>query len=70
MGRKLGAMPPFWGELDPHLTVAGDEAYLHTKWHLNPSRCLATTDMGRKLVGYYYALLGELCPHLTQCRLG
>ena len=25
------------------------EAYLHTKWHLNPSRHLATTDMGLKL---------------------
>ena len=25
------------------------EAYVHTKWHLNPSRHLATTDMGRKL---------------------
>jgi len=29
--------------------VAWAEAYLHTKWHLNPSSDLATTDMGRKL---------------------
>ena len=25
------------------------EAYLHTKWHLDPSSYLAATDMGRKL---------------------
>jgi len=29
--------------------VAWVEAYLHTKWHLDPSSCSATTDMGRKL---------------------
>jgi len=29
--------------------VAWSEAYLHTKWHLNPSSHLATTDMGPKL---------------------
>ena len=28
--------------------VAWAEAYLHTKWHLDPCRRLATTDMGRK----------------------
>ena len=42
-------MPPsFWrGELGPHLTESRlGEAYLHIKWHLNPSSCLATTDMG------------------------
>jgi len=27
----------------------GAEAYHHTKWHLDPSSPLATTDMGRKL---------------------
>jgi len=27
----------------------GAEAYLHTKWHIDPSSRLATTDMGRKL---------------------
>jgi len=31
--------------------VAWVEAYLPTKWHLDPSSHLATTDMGRKLVG-------------------
>ena len=38
------------GKLGPHLTQSRlAEAYLHTKWHLNPSSHLATTDMGRKL---------------------
>jgi len=31
--------------------VACAEAYLRTKWHLDPSSRLATTDMGRKLDG-------------------
>jgi len=34
--------------------VARAEAYLPTKWHLDPSSHLATTDMSRKL--------GGLCP--------
>jgi len=46
MGRKLGrvAVPVFGrGELGSHLTQCGwVEAYLRTKWHLNPSSCLAT----------------------------
>ena len=54
-GRKLRgrAVPPFSGELGPHLTQSrlGRGLYLHTKWHLNPSSRLATTDMGRKLGG-------------------
>jgi len=29
--------------------IAWAEAYLGTKWHLDPSRCLTTTDMGQKL---------------------
>jgi len=37
------------GELGTHLTQTRlAEAYLHTKWHLNPSSHLATTDMGGK----------------------
>jgi len=31
--------------------VAWAKAYLRTKWHLDPSSCLATTDMGWKLRG-------------------
>jgi len=53
MGRKLGALHPFWGEeVCSHLTeVAWAEAYLRTKWHLNPSNHLATMNMGRKVWG-------------------
>jgi len=54
MGLKVGdAVPRFFGagELGPHLTqyVAWADAYLRTKWHLDPSNRLDTTDMGRKL---------------------
>jgi len=58
----------FWSPSDK---VAGAEAYLHTKWHLNPSSRLATTDMGRKL-GTVPPFLGggRLGPHLTHCGLG
>jgi len=47
----MEALPPLFreGELGPHNTVTWAEAYLHIKWHLNPSNHLATTDMGRKL---------------------
>ena len=46
--------------------TAWAETYLHTKWHLNPSIHLVTTDMGRKL-GAVPLGEGELGPHLTQC---
>jgi len=41
-------MCPFGGA-SPHLTQYVDwaEVYLPTKWHLGPSSCLATTDMGQ-----------------------
>ena len=69
-GPKIGRCAPYFlRELGPHLTQSrqSDWAYLHTKWHLNPSSHLTTTDMSRKLGGY--APLGEwqLGPHLTQC---
>jgi len=59
MGRKFGASAPFWGggAGSPSNTKSlgpGDEAYVHTKRHLDPCSNLATTDMGRKLEG--------LCP--------
>ena len=50
--------------------IAWAEAYLHTKWHLSPSSCLATTDNGRKLGGCAPLGEGELGHHLTQCRVG
>jgi len=52
----------FGGAGSPCNNVACTEAYLHTKWHLDPSSRLAAVKMGRKV--------GELGPHLTQCRLG
>jgi len=40
------------------------EAYLPTKWHLDPFSHLATTDIDRKLGLRPFG--GELVPHLTQ----
>ena len=47
MGQKVGVVPPLGRELGLHLTqcVAWAEAYLRTKWHLDPSSHFATTDM-------------------------
>jgi len=39
--------------------VAWVEAYLRTKWHLNPSSRSATTEMGRKLGRLLSSFLGE-----------
>jgi len=49
MGGKLGATVAFLeGELGPiKHNVVWAEAYLHTKWHLDPSSHLATTDMDK-----------------------
>jgi len=50
--------------------VAWAEAYICTKWHLNPSSRLATIEMGRKLVGCAPFLgEGELGPNPAQCGL-
>jgi len=53
MGQKLGALSLFgegsWVRIQHN--VAWAEAYLPSKWHLDPSSRLATTDMGRKLGG-------------------
>ena len=60
-GRELGggaAVPLMGAELGSHVTqCAWSEAYLSTKWHLDPFSRFATTDMGKK-VG------GQLCPVL------
>jgi len=42
---------PFWGGswVPIQYKVAWAEAYFHTKWHLDPSSRLATTNMGGKL---------------------
>ena len=50
----------------PSNNVAWAETYLPTKWHLDPSSHLATTDMGRKLGGGWPCpFLGGLAPHPT-----
>jgi len=51
MGRKLGLCSPFGeGSWFPILhNVAWAEAYLYTKWHLDPCSRMATVDMGRKM---------------------
>jgi len=56
---RRGSAP--WGEWEwvriKH-KVARAEAYLRTKWHLDPSSSLATIDMGRKF-GAHRPLFGE-----------
>jgi len=50
MGRKWGGCcVPLIGEKLVHIehNVSWAEAYLCTKWHLSPSSCLATIDMGQ-----------------------
>jgi len=69
-GLKIGGCVPWGVELGPHLSVAWAEAYHRTKWHLDTSNHLATTDIGRKLGGAVPPFLwGELGPHLAQCGL-
>jgi len=52
MGRKLGVCPFLEGRTgSPSNTVAWAETYLHTKWHLDGSSCLATRH-GPKIGGY------------------
>jgi len=48
-GPKRADCAPFRsGAGSPSNTMARAEAYLRTKWHLNPCSRLSTTDMGRK----------------------
>ena len=66
MGRKLGAaVPPFGGRLgSPYNTMLPwAEAYIRTKWHLDPSSRLATRDFGPKLGAGAVALLAGLGPN-------
>jgi len=50
-------------------SVAWVEAYLRTKWHLDLSSRLTTTDMGRKLRGLCPLFWWGGGPNLTQCGL-
>ena len=47
--KRGGLLCSFRGELGPHLAQCGLGRDLSTKWHLNASSRLATTDIGRKL---------------------
>jgi len=74
MGRKVGGglLCPLFGRrsrVPIYRNVVWAEAYLPTKWHLDPSSRLDTTDMGRKL-GVVSLWEGELRLHLTQCGQG
>jgi len=46
------------------LSVAWAEAYLRTKWHLNPSSHLATTNVGQKFGGAVPPFWGSWAPIL------
>jgi len=48
--RKLGGLPlRGWSWVRIKHNVAWVEACLRTKWHLDPSSCLATINMGQKV---------------------
>ena len=50
--------------------MAWAEAYLRTKWHIDPSSRLVTTDMDRKVGAAVPAILGRGAGlDLTQCGL-
>ena len=60
MGRKVGVVSLFSGELGPHLTQCRLERGLpRTKRHLDHFDRLDTTDIGRKL---------EMCPLFGEAR--
>jgi len=74
-GPKIRMCAPFGRvQLGTHVTQCGGmgQAYLHTKWHLDPSSHLAATNMGQKLGQGLCPIFwrGELGPHLAQCGLG
>jgi len=60
---KLGAVPLSRGSWFPHETQYRlAEAYVRTKWRLDPSSRLATTDMSRKLGAVPRFLVGGWVP--------
>ena len=73
-GPQRGMLCPFHGRgvLGPHLTnVAWAEAYLPTKWHLDPIQPSGHNRHGPKIgVPSCTFVGGELGCHLTQCHLG
>jgi len=71
IGRKVGAavrafsLGESWVPIQHNVPWA--EAYRSSKWHLDLSNRLATTDTGQTLGGT--APFGGAGPHLTQCGL-
>ena len=57
----MGGPPPFGGrELGPHLTQCGRaEAYLHSKFHLDPSKRLATLHERHRQTGQRIDSIGR-----------
>ena len=73
IGRKLGALPLLGrgaGSPSNTMSLGSLQAYLHTKWHLDPSSRLSRIDIGRKLGAVPPFWKGELGPHLAQCCMG
>ena len=63
-GQQTGGRAPFRGSCDSiQHNVASAEINLRTKWHLDPSSCLATIDMG----GCAPFLGGAMSPSSTMC---
>jgi len=66
MGDRLATIDN-WG-LCPNVTQCGlAKTYVRTKWHLDPSSRLATTNMVENWGLYPRFEEGELGPHLAQC---
>jgi len=77
MGQKVGAAVgpgplSVGGARSPYNTVAWAEAYVRTKWHLDPTSRLAITCICRKWgsVPPFFLGGGLQDPCLTQCGLG
>jgi len=69
MRRKSGVCRFWEGELGPHVTqcsLAWAEAYLRTKWHLDPSSPLAQQTWAEIGGGETVAFGSGMGPHLTQ----
>jgi len=49
---SIVAKRSLWGDGSPSNRVAWAEAYLRTKWDLDPSSCVATINMDQKFGGY------------------
>jgi len=73
MGRKLGAVPRFWGGAGSSSNTKSPglrPTSVPSGILMHPSNRLATIEMGRKFARGYAAFLGgEMGPHRAQCGL-